>query len=173
MPGSERERQRERERRPLLGAGSSSSSTGYAYGPSSGASLASKSAATAVQYTPAKLRQINTFDLIHRVRKDVETLCDSPISNAQLESPKLIFLLSPLLERYSKLNNVALVWCLLVCRIHFLGFGKQASPSAYSLAHSRAAICEILSTRIIRRIWDEDPSDETVSQSLDFCLEGL
>ena len=119
---------------------------------------------TSAKYTKERLSQINCFELIHRIKRDVTTLCDTPLNTKELESPKLIFLISPLQEKYTKLDCVGLVYCLLVCRIHFLE--QQSSPSAYSLAHTRAAICEILGVKTVRARYDEAPdSDETVSMS--------
>ena len=119
-----------------------------------------KSQASA-KYTKEKLHLVNCFDLIHRIKRDVTALCDTPLNIKELESPRLSFLIIPLQEKYIKLDCVALVYCLLVCRVHFLD--QQSSPSAYSLAHSRAAICEILAVKVVRARYDEDPgSNETV-----------
>ena len=61
-------------------------------------------------YTKERLDRINCFDLIYRIKRDIELLCDSPLNVKELESPKLVFLLSPLQEKYILLDNIALVY---------------------------------------------------------------
>ena len=61
-------------------------------------------------YTKERLDRINCFDLIYRIKRDVETLCDTPLNTKELESPKLVYLLSPLQDKYNQLDCIALVY---------------------------------------------------------------
>ena len=61
-------------------------------------------------YTRERLERINCFSLVWRIKRDVEALCDTPLNVKELESPKLVFLLQPLQDRYNELDCIALVY---------------------------------------------------------------
>ncbi|KAL7006135.1 hypothetical protein EMMF5_004255 [Cystobasidiomycetes sp. EMM_F5] len=132
-----------RERSPLLGR--SDSSFGKGRPPSQS------------RYSRERLLRLNCFTLIHRIKRDIQSLCDTPLST------RVGVVLTKPQERKELI--------LLVCRIHFLQ--QQGTPSAYSLANSRAALCEILAVKIMRKVYDSDPDSEETNLSQKYSLQLL
>ena len=70
---------------------------------------------------------------------------------SQITSPDLTYtLILPLEEKYTALQrtgNKAVVFCLLLNRVHFI---RDQSITTRSLSASRAALCEILAIRTLR-----------------------
>ncbi|KAG8836029.1 hypothetical protein FRC17_010493 [Serendipita sp. 399] len=89
------------------------------------------------------------YDIIHQIRQDVITYIDTPLSYADLAGAELTYsFVKPLEEKYSKMNNKATVFCFLLNRVHFT---QDQNFSSASLSKSRALLCEILATRMIRQ----------------------
>ena len=76
---------------------------------------------------------------------------DTPLSYEALTAPDLTYtLIKPLEEKYLNIQrkgNCSVVFCFLLNRVHFL-HDKNLTTSA--LSRSRAALCEILATRLLR-----------------------
>ncbi|KAH7364611.1 hypothetical protein BKA65DRAFT_142036 [Rhexocercosporidium sp. MPI-PUGE-AT-0058] len=93
---------------------------------------------------------------IHRIRKDVIAAIDDPYSIEQLRDPRMnLTVVRPLVDRYYTLNDVSMVYCLLVNRTHFqreqLTQGHQQS-----VCSTRALFCELLANRILRRFHEDN-----------------
>ena len=97
----------------------------------------------------------------------MQTLIDTPLSSEHLSSPKVIFsLVRPLEEAYIGLNNVAILYCLLVNRMKFLSDASHYL-SLHSVSATRANLCELLATNIInhlheRELGNEETSDDAI-----------
>ncbi|KAH8919062.1 hypothetical protein BT69DRAFT_1337623 [Atractiella rhizophila] len=111
--------------------------------------LPSRSSSPSPGPTEFSQRNIQVFGLIHKIRADVVSLIDTPLTEKQLNGVKVLTdLVEPLEKTYLALGNGAIVYALLVNRVHFLS--NQRTTSQYSVNHTRADLCEILATRILR-----------------------
>ncbi|PBP27099.1 hypothetical protein BUE80_DR002019 [Diplocarpon rosae] len=74
----------------------------------------------------------------------------------------------PLVDKYYDLNDVSIVYCLLVNRAHFQ---REQLNQAHqqSVRHTRAMFCELLANRILRRFHE----DNTGAQGLLLLAEIL
>lgn len=97
------------------------------------------------------------FQLIQRVRKEVRAIIDSALSYDQLKSTQINYsIVTPLLLKLSALGGggghdkppPALLFALLVNRTEFLELSSQDLAFA-GLNASRAAMCELLATRVL------------------------
>ncbi|THH05416.1 hypothetical protein EW145_g4818 [Phellinidium pouzarii] len=104
------------------------------------------------------------YPIIHMVRQDmVITLSsqvirnekDTPLTYDALTSPDLTYtLLKPLEDKYSNIQrkgNYSVVFCFLLNRINFL---RDRNLVTSSLSRSRAALCEIMASRLLRLYGD-------------------
>jgi len=84
-------------------------------------------------------------------------MVDTPLSAEQLASPKIAFsIIRPLEDDYYNLNSPAILYALMVNRLHFLKT-QTHTLSLHSVNATRASLCEILASCILRRIDDEPP----------------
>ncbi|KAK6582309.1 hypothetical protein PZA11_004717 [Diplocarpon coronariae] len=106
---------------------------------------------------------------IHRIRKDVIAAIDDPYSIEQLRDPRMnLKTTRPLVDKYYDLNDVSIVYCLLLNRAHFQR--EQLSQThQQSVRHTRAMFCELLANRILRRFHE----DNTGAQGLLLLAEIL
>ncbi|KIJ55272.1 hypothetical protein M422DRAFT_23881 [Sphaerobolus stellatus SS14] len=91
------------------------------------------------------------YPIIHAIRKDVIIYIDNPLSYEAMLNPDILYtLVIPLEDKYARLQrdgNLSIVFCFLINRVHFT---RDQSFSTISLSQSRAALCEILATRLLR-----------------------
>ncbi|CAH7682169.1 expressed protein [Phakopsora pachyrhizi] len=94
---------------------------------------------------------IRVYDLVHRIRLDLLTLIDTPLSFEQLTSPAITFSITRPLERtYLSLNHPAIIFALLVNRVQFINDSTHAL-TLHSVNATRASLCEILATNLLRK----------------------
>jgi hypothetical protein len=102
----------------------------------------------------------DVYGLLCRCKNQLTAVIDTPLSQEQLSSPRIVLsVIRPLEEEYYQLDNPSILYCLFVTRVHFL---KQASTSSsfHSVNATRAALCEVLAICVLRRIYDEEePND--------------
>ena len=66
----------------------------------------------------------------------------------QLIAPDLTYsLIQPLYDKYSRMHNMAIVFCFLLNRVHFL---RDQNLSSIPLSQSRATLCEIMAIKLLR-----------------------
>ncbi|KAI0077860.1 hypothetical protein K474DRAFT_1661071 [Panus rudis PR-1116 ss-1] len=99
--------------------------------------------------TPEYLAQVKVFPLIPNLKRDVTTTIDSALSWEQLTASDVNFaIVRPLVFKYAKLNNLAVVYACFVVRSHFLE--EVDDNLAYSgVMLSRAYLCEILAMKLL------------------------
>ena len=97
------------------------------------------------------------FTTIHRIRREIIQAIDDPFSIDQLRSPRMnTSTVRPLVEKFYDPNDVSIIYCLLVNRVQFMR--EQNYQAHYqTVSMTRAILCEILATRILRR-YDEQLS---------------
>ncbi|WVQ81319.1 hypothetical protein IAT38_003442 [Cryptococcus sp. DSM 104549] len=99
------------------------------------------------------LSETKVYPLIHLIRVDVMAHIDTPLTYDQLTAPDSTYtIIRPLTEKYLELQNQATVFCLLLNKVQFASESSQISISTLSL--SRATLCEILASRVLRG-WSE------------------
>ncbi|KDQ19429.1 hypothetical protein BOTBODRAFT_170530 [Botryobasidium botryosum FD-172 SS1] len=114
----------------------------------------------------AELDATPVYPLIHEIRQDVIHYIDVPLSYDTLNTPDLIYtLVRPLTEKYHKKGNMAVVFCYLLNRVHFL---RDQTASTNHLSDTRAALCEILAQRTLK-LW----SDDTLALATVLCTSWL
>ncbi|KAG2147693.1 hypothetical protein DEU56DRAFT_785454 [Suillus clintonianus] len=95
------------------------------------------------------LASVKVFPLIPYLKKDVINTIDSPLSWEQLTASDINFaIVRPLIIKYARLRNIAVVYACMVVRSYFL------AQSGSDLAHagvmcSRATLCEIMALKLM------------------------
>ncbi|KAH9457577.1 hypothetical protein Pst134EA_021450 [Puccinia striiformis f. sp. tritici] len=101
-------------------------------------------------------QQQSIHQLIHRIRFDLLTLIDTPLSTEQLTSPAITFSITrPLELTYFNLEHQAIIFALLVNRTQFITDSTHAL-TLHSVNATRASLCELLATNILRRVHESD-----------------
>ncbi|EJU03811.1 hypothetical protein DACRYDRAFT_21243 [Dacryopinax primogenitus] len=89
------------------------------------------------------------------IRRDVCHYLDTSLTYEQLLAPDLTYsLVRPLANKYARLKNIAVPFCFLINRVHFL---RDQNFSTRAVSFSRASLCELLAIRTLRE-W-ADPMD--------------
>ncbi|KAF9007612.1 receptor-activated Ca2+-permeable cation channel [Cyathus striatus] len=101
--------------------------------------------------SPESLSSVKVYPLIPSLKRDVAKTIDSPLSWEQLTAADINFsVVRPLVFKYARLQNPAVVYTCLVVRSYFLG--ETEEDLAYSgVMHSRASLCEILAMKLLSR----------------------
>lgn len=84
------------------------------------------------------------------IRQDVNTTIDTGLSWSELTGHELNFaVVRPLAVKYSKLKSTAILYAMLLTRIHFL---RQAERDLafQNINQTRADLCEILAIKLLR-----------------------
>ncbi|TRM64709.1 hypothetical protein BD626DRAFT_489672 [Schizophyllum amplum] len=99
--------------------------------------------------TPDYLASVKVFPLIRHLRKDVLNTIDSALSWEQLTASDINFsIVRPIVLKYARLKNMAVVYACLIVRSYF--FGEAEVDLAYSgVMTSRAMLCEILAMKLL------------------------
>ncbi|KAG6879687.1 hypothetical protein C0992_012985 [Termitomyces sp. T32_za158] len=105
--------------------------------------------------TPEALGSVKVFPLIPSLKKDVITtvgeLLYSALSWEQLTASDINFsIVRPLITKYARLENMAVVYACLVVRSYFLSQCERDLSTA-GVMFSRATLCEILAMKLLRR----------------------
>ncbi|CCO30330.1 hypothetical protein BN14_04357 [Rhizoctonia solani AG-1 IB] len=91
------------------------------------------------------------FPLIHAIKNDVEERIDASLSWDQLNAVDVNYsIFRPLVFKYAKLRNYAIVYASLVVRTHFIDSASQDLAFA-PLKLTRADACELLALKLLRR----------------------
>ncbi|KAF8440310.1 hypothetical protein L210DRAFT_3760506 [Boletus edulis BED1] len=95
------------------------------------------------------LATVKVFPLILYLKKDVTSSIDTPLSWDQLAAADVNFaLVRPLVLKYARLQNMAVVYACMVARSYFLS--QAATELALSsVLLSRATLCEILALKLL------------------------
>lgn len=92
---------------------------------------------------------------IHMVRREIIDHIDDPYSLEQLRAPRLnTLVMRPLVDRFYALQDISIVYSLLVNRVQFLR--EQTYHAHHQTVNiTRATLCELLASRLLRK-YDED-----------------
>lgn len=93
---------------------------------------------------------------IHRIRRDVTSIVEDYLSFEQLRDVRInLSVVRPLVDKLYELDDISIVYCLLVNRTHFLGLQSHLT-NRQNVNFSRATLCEIVATRILRRFGEDN-----------------
>ncbi|KAJ7227072.1 receptor-activated Ca2+-permeable cation channel [Mycena pura] len=99
--------------------------------------------------SPEFLASVLVFPLIPAIKKDVTKTIDSALSWDQLTAVDVNFtVVRPLVLKYAKLKNMAVVYACLVNRAYFLRESEEDLAYA-GVMLSRATLCEILAMKLL------------------------
>lgn len=94
---------------------------------------------------------VAVWPIIHMIREDVMHFIDTPLSIEALTAPDLTYtLVRPLEDKYNAIQragNKSVVFCFLLNRVHFT---RDQNLTTSPLSCTRADLCELLATRILR-----------------------
>ncbi|KAH7890816.1 hypothetical protein F5I97DRAFT_1838990 [Phlebopus sp. FC_14] len=94
---------------------------------------------------------VDVWPIIHMIRGDVTHYIDTPLSFEALTAPDLTYtLIRPLEDKYNAIQragNKSVVFCFLLNRVYFV---RDENLATKPLSSTRAALCELLATRILR-----------------------
>ncbi|KAL2212640.1 nonselective cation channel [Sarocladium strictum] len=92
---------------------------------------------------------------IHRVRRDILSVVEDYLSLAQLTDVRLnVTVVRPLVDKFYELDDISIIYCLLVNRAQFLE-EESRSSNRQNVNWTRATLCELIATRILRRFGED------------------
>ncbi|KAG8213231.1 hypothetical protein J3R82DRAFT_11697 [Butyriboletus roseoflavus] len=95
------------------------------------------------------LATVKVFPLIPYLKKDVTSSIDTPLSWEQLTAADVNFaVVRPLVLKYARLQNMAIVYACMVARSYFLSRASTELAHSSVLA-SQATLCEILALKLL------------------------
>ncbi|KDR76350.1 hypothetical protein GALMADRAFT_247756 [Galerina marginata CBS 339.88] len=97
------------------------------------------------------LASVKVFPLIPALKRDVTNTIDSALTWDQLTAADINFsIVRPIVNKYARLNNMAVVYACLVVRSYFSA--EAETELAFSgVMISRSNLCEILATKLLSR----------------------
>ena len=108
---------------------------------------------------PNPYAHLPVYTTIHRIRREVIDSLEDPYSLDQLRAPRInASVVRPLANRLYDLNDVSVVYCLLVNKLQFLR--EQTFVAHQTITTTRAMMCELLAQKIMRRFDEENPGHD-------------
>lgn len=96
------------------------------------------------------LSTLPIYNNIHLIHKVIIQNIDISLTPEQLRSPEITFAIVQPLERLlAELEDVSIVYCLLLTRLHFLK-ERDSALSSSSLNETRGELCEVLAIKMLR-----------------------
>ncbi|KAF3769194.1 hypothetical protein M406DRAFT_337463 [Cryphonectria parasitica EP155] len=97
---------------------------------------------------------------IHRIRRDVISIVEDYMTLEQLRDLRInISVIRPLVDKLYELDDISIVYCLLVNRAHFLHEQSHLN-NRQNVNFTRATLCELVATRILRRFNEDNEGPE-------------
>ncbi|KAI0396095.1 hypothetical protein F5Y17DRAFT_465400 [Xylariaceae sp. FL0594] len=107
--------------------------------------------------TPDAHSHLPVYTSIHRIRRDVISIVEDYLTFEQLRDLRLnVSVVRPLVDKLYELDDISIVYCLLVNRSQFLHEQEHMS-NRQNVFFTRAMLCEIVATRILRRFGEANP----------------
>ncbi|KAF4453882.1 hypothetical protein F53441_3568 [Fusarium austroafricanum] len=96
---------------------------------------------------------------IHRIRRDIISVVEDYLSLAQLQDLRInVTVVRPLVDKFYGLNDISIIYCLLVNRAQFLEEQSHLN-NRHNVNFTRATLCELIATRILRRFGEVHDND--------------
>ncbi|OTA64616.1 nonselective cation channel [Hypoxylon sp. EC38] len=110
---------------------------------------------------------------IHRIRRDVISIVEDYLTLEQLTDLRLnISVVRPLVDKLYEQNDISIVYCLLVNRCQFL-HEQEHMTNRQNVHFTRATLCELVATRILRRFGDDNPGSEGLLLLANILVAGF
>ncbi|KAL7629271.1 hypothetical protein AAE478_000791 [Parahypoxylon ruwenzoriense] len=110
---------------------------------------------------------------IHRIRRDVISIVEDYLTFEQLTDLRLnISVVRPLVDKLYEQNDISIVYCLLVNRSRFLR-EQEHMTNRQNVHFTRATLCELVATRILRRFGDDNPGSEGLLLLANILVAGF
>lgn len=98
---------------------------------------------------------------------------DDPYSLEQLKDPRMnASVIRPLVDVYYKLQDVSVVYCLMVNRLQFLKEHVNV-PHYQSVNITRAILCELVANRVLRRFSEDSPGAQGLLLLANILVAGF
>ncbi|PON27492.1 hypothetical protein TGAM01_v203873 [Trichoderma gamsii] len=99
--------------------------------------------------------ELPVYTNIHRIRRDIVSVVEDYLTLEQLRDVKInVTVIRPLVDKFYELGDVSIVYCLLVNRAQFLD-EESRSSNRQNVNWTRATLCELIATRILRRFGED------------------
>ncbi|KAK6206556.1 hypothetical protein LQW54_007626 [Pestalotiopsis sp. IQ-011] len=109
---------------------------------------------------PNSHAHLPVYTNIHRIRRDVISIVEDYLTFEQLRDLRLnISVVRPLVDKLYELDDVSIVYCLLVNRAQFL-YEQSHMSNRQNVNYTRAMLCEVVATRILRRFGEDNDGDQ-------------
>ncbi|KAI1814086.1 nonselective cation channel [Poronia punctata] len=123
--------------------------------------------------TPNAHSHLPVYTTIHRIRRDVISIVEDYLTFEQLRDLRLnVSVVRPLVDKLYELDDISIVYCLLVNRSQFLHEQEHMS-NRQNVHYTRAMLCEIVATRILRRFGEDNPGSEGLLLLANILVAGF
>ncbi|OLN94231.1 Calcium channel YVC1-like protein 2 [Colletotrichum chlorophyti] len=110
---------------------------------------------------------------IHRIRRDITSIVEDYLSLEQLRDVRInIAVVRPLVDKLYELDDISIVYCLLVNRAQFL-YEQSHLNNRQNVNYSRATLCELVATRILRRFSEDNDGPEGLVLLANILVAGF
>ncbi|KAH9909168.1 nonselective cation channel [Xylariomycetidae sp. FL2044] len=110
--------------------------------------------------SPNAHAHLPVYTNIHRIRRDVISIVEDYLTFDQLRDLRLnISVVRPLVDKLYQMDDISIVYCLLVNRCQFLQEQEHMS-NRQNVHFTRATLCEVVATRILRRFGEDNSGSE-------------
>ncbi|KAI1266852.1 hypothetical protein F5Y18DRAFT_350447 [Xylariaceae sp. FL1019] len=110
---------------------------------------------------------------IHRIRRDVTSIVEDYLTFEQLRDLRLnISVVRPWVDKLYELDDMSIVYCLLVNRSQFLREQEHMS-NRQNVYYTRAMLCEVVATRILRRFGEDNPGSQGLLLLANILVAGF
>lgn len=100
------------------------------------------------------------YTTIHRIRRDVVSIVEDFMTLEQLRDLRInLSVIRPLVDKLYEMDDISIVYCLLVNRAHFLHEQSHLN-NRQNVNFTRATLCELVATRILRRFNEDNEGPE-------------
>lgn len=100
------------------------------------------------------------YTTIHRIRRDVCSIVEDYMTLEQLRDLRInLSVIRPLVDKLYELDDISIVYCLLVNRAQFLHEQSHLN-NRQNVNFTRATLCELVATRILRRFNEDNEGPE-------------
>ncbi|TLD22804.1 hypothetical protein PspLS_07408 [Pyricularia sp. CBS 133598] len=105
-------------------------------------------------------QDLPVYTNIHRIRRDIVSIVEDYLSIEQLRDVRInVSVVRPLVDKLYELDDISIVYCLLVNRVQFL-YEQSHLNNRQNVNFARATLCELVATRILRRFNEDNPGTE-------------
>lgn len=113
------------------------------------------------------------YDNIHKIRHEIINSIDDPYSLDQLKAPRMnISVVRPLVDQFYAIQDLSIVYCLLVNRAQFIR--EQSFATHHQTVNlTRALLCEIVAEKILRRYNEDNPGPKGLLKLANILVAGF